>query len=385
MKTETKAVAASLVVLLLALSSAGGVTYSWFSVSQEYNVDIGASELDVDYELRSDGSVLDGNTVTLIEGTNNLTLYVTNNNSVPLGFEVSFTIPRYTAYSDSTYTTLVGDLASPDAESVDTTLDSARFNGYLANSLNAITVSYMGGTAQTLGTPNGNNIPYGESNHLSSRTVGDQTWYIIENLYSASYASALAPGSTAVISIVVNVGSGYTANSCLQPTISAIATQPNATDQRTVDLDENLTGSFSVSDLNGYPTDVLFSDSTGMYSVTVGWGAIATSGLETVTVAITDSESKITVNVTGTSSDSSTITLDGDVRYSITVVCNGITGVSNSSSDVQCSLDLGTNGITVTFSDVASEGTHTISYFSAGGQAVTADPGSESVQTEVSA
>lgn len=45
MKTETKAVAASLVVLLLALSSAGGVTYSWFSVSQEYNVDIGASEL----------------------------------------------------------------------------------------------------------------------------------------------------------------------------------------------------------------------------------------------------------------------------------------------------------------------------------------------------
>lgn len=384
MKTETKAAAASMVVLLLALSSVGGVTYSWFSVSQEYDVDIGATELDVDYELHSGGSVLDGNTITLSKGDNDLTLYVTNNNTVPLGFEVSFTIPRYTAYSDPTHTTLVGDLASPVEESVDTVLDGARHNGYLANSLNAITVSYMGGTAQRLGTPNGDSIPYGESTPLSPRTVGDQTWHVIQNMYSASYTSTLAPGSTAVISIVVSVGSAYTEGSCLPPRISAVATQPNAALQQDVTLDESLEGSFDVSGLNGRPTDVTFSDPGGRYRVTVGWEALATPGLESVTVAVTDSGSDMVVRVTGSSSDGP-VTLDGDVRYSITVDCDGIRGVRNQSSDVQCSLSQGTDGITVAFSDVASEGTHTISYFSAGGLAVTADPGSESVQTEVSA
>ncbi len=47
MKAQTKMIAASLVVIMLALSAVGGITYSWFSDSDEADVDITTGKVDI--------------------------------------------------------------------------------------------------------------------------------------------------------------------------------------------------------------------------------------------------------------------------------------------------------------------------------------------------
>ncbi len=47
MKAQTKMIAASLVVIMLALSAVGGVTYSWFSDSEETDINVSTASMDI--------------------------------------------------------------------------------------------------------------------------------------------------------------------------------------------------------------------------------------------------------------------------------------------------------------------------------------------------
>ncbi len=366
MKTETKAVLASLIVLTLVLTSVGGVTYSWFSVSHEYDVSIETAKLDVDYELESDGSVV-SDAVRLEKGDNNLTLYVTNNNAVPLAFKATFSIPRYTAYHDNGGTSPIGELLSSSSTEVDQKLESEKTSGRLANSLNAITVGFNEDVEKNLGVPNGNSIPTGDSSLVETTTVGGDTWYIIQNLYSASYSDSIAPFSRMEIPITVTVGDGYTEGSCLDPIIEAVATQSNANvDGKRVQLQPGdngvFSGSFNISDVNGRPTQVIFQDVDGRFSVTLNWQTVATSGLERIDVEITETDGTISIDVSGYGSDSVVVTLDGRIGYSLSIDCDGITGVTDGSSAIQSTIKSDNGRITVAFTDLASSQTHTITY-----------------------
>ena len=48
MKAQTKAILASLVVIAVALSAVSGVTYSWWSDSENTDITVGTGNLDVD-------------------------------------------------------------------------------------------------------------------------------------------------------------------------------------------------------------------------------------------------------------------------------------------------------------------------------------------------
>ena len=64
MKSQTKALVASVMVLALALSSVGGVTYSWFSDTQTHDIGITIGEMEVDSSI-----TIDGNTIKVSETT----------------------------------------------------------------------------------------------------------------------------------------------------------------------------------------------------------------------------------------------------------------------------------------------------------------------------
>ena len=87
MKAQMKAVMASAVVIVLALAAVSGVTYSWFSDSEQANIDISTGTLDVtlsEFEAVDD----QGNPLTV------------NNN------RVSLTAPTMGVHSQSTKVTL---------------------------------------------------------------------------------------------------------------------------------------------------------------------------------------------------------------------------------------------------------------------------------------
>ena len=48
MKAQTKMIAASLVVIMLALSAVGGVTYSWFSDTEDSTIEISTAKVDIE-------------------------------------------------------------------------------------------------------------------------------------------------------------------------------------------------------------------------------------------------------------------------------------------------------------------------------------------------
>ena len=107
MKTQMKAIIASAVVIVLALSAVAGVTYSWFSDSEEATVDVTTGKVDIsmtrgDLEIYSCGTKMDnkeflcGGTATVDES--NGTISVTLKNIAP-GDKVVLSV---NIFSDST-------------------------------------------------------------------------------------------------------------------------------------------------------------------------------------------------------------------------------------------------------------------------------------------
>lgn len=113
MKSQTKAFLASVMVLALALSSIGGVTYSWFSDTEEVEMNVSIGSIDVETQLIKDGKEGTAKVIDSpppIDPTNprealetKLTEYYTlkiDNNDVPVIASVYVIIERFYAYDD---------------------------------------------------------------------------------------------------------------------------------------------------------------------------------------------------------------------------------------------------------------------------------------------
>lgn len=57
MKSQTKALVASAIVIVLALSAVTGVTYSWFSDTETSDITISSAKVDIDGKYTGDPSV----------------------------------------------------------------------------------------------------------------------------------------------------------------------------------------------------------------------------------------------------------------------------------------------------------------------------------------
>lgn len=121
MKTQVKAIVASVVVIALCLAAVGGVTYSWFSDSADTTIDVTTGIVNVDmevvdnsfqvyswglmddntkgYVLQQNGQFVNGGTATWSTEPN--TLYLTLNNMAP-GDKVTFQVNNTTTSSIDT-------------------------------------------------------------------------------------------------------------------------------------------------------------------------------------------------------------------------------------------------------------------------------------------
>lgn len=99
MKSQTKALLASVMVLALALSSIGGVTYSWFSDIQTGNIQVSTAILDVSTTVDATGNVAvsgeDGDNIRDLtitpNGTANVAISGTNNSPFPVDISIKIT------------------------------------------------------------------------------------------------------------------------------------------------------------------------------------------------------------------------------------------------------------------------------------------------------
>ena len=59
MKAQTKAIVASVVVIALALSAVSGITYSWFSDTEQSQIDVSTAKVNFvpTYKLSTEGNV----------------------------------------------------------------------------------------------------------------------------------------------------------------------------------------------------------------------------------------------------------------------------------------------------------------------------------------
>lgn len=357
MNTATKAILVVIVVVALMLSSVGA-TYSWFSASQEYRVDIVTSSFDVDYSLYSDGSSITDDAINLEDGTSNdLVLTVTNNNDVPVSFEASFTVPRYAAYTDSNHsgTSYAGELRPNGTEgySLDNNLTSQHRNGFRENSIGAITVDFAdSGQSALVGT-----------NSTFTTTIGDVTYYVVETEYSATYYDVILPDSSMDIPISITVEDGYTDGSILDPVIRAESTQINSTGSvAEAALAENkgtLSGTFDVSELNGNTT-LVFSNDDSSHRISFDWQSLGSEGLSTISVEITESTETVSIDVSATDDSGNPVQLEGRISYCIEVGDTGITSVMSGIHSISCTVTEDDGITTVTFSDTGSSTSHTI-------------------------
>lgn len=104
MKSQTKAILASVMVLALALSSIGGVTYSWFSDTEYNDITIGTAKLGVTSTLainniENGACEVDRYNNIIISGATDadLQLTITNNGSIPVKVIATVVMPTFTA------------------------------------------------------------------------------------------------------------------------------------------------------------------------------------------------------------------------------------------------------------------------------------------------
>lgn len=358
MKTSTNLLLASAVVVVLMVSALGGVTYSWFSDSETYDVEIGTANVDLECNLEVNGTQSDGKTVSLLIGTNNIILTVNNNGTAPVEFDASFTVPRYSAYSNGDFSSYVGELKpSGNSYTLDKTLTTYQNGGQMANSIKAISASFYNEKPQTLGGTSDGLV--GNNTNLGQITIeGGTAYHVLYCEYSAEYSSILLPGAQVRIPITVVVGENYTRDSILNPFIEVNGIQANANLKSETVMIENGNATFKYIPDSGI-TQLVFQDNAGT-SIVLDWQALRTPGLDNVSISISKTAEGITVKVGAKNSSSANITLNGLVEYSIPVTTGGITSVLAENTPVPC-LVINSNGTTtVSFTDSASNTTHTI-------------------------
>lgn len=120
MKAQTKAIVASVMVIALALAAVSGVTYSWFSDSDDGKIDISTAKIDVSFDIEATVTDTSGHLITVpydttvdVNSTDNsidvenlmanrsikATLELTNSSTVTIGYRMYLDASELTTIS----------------------------------------------------------------------------------------------------------------------------------------------------------------------------------------------------------------------------------------------------------------------------------------------
>lgn len=98
MKTQTKAIVASVVIIALCLSAVSGITYSWFSDTEETSIDVSTAVLDIDVDIGNPTCNSTIGTTATVSGGNISINNIAANAVVSIPYEVSYTTTVKTVY-----------------------------------------------------------------------------------------------------------------------------------------------------------------------------------------------------------------------------------------------------------------------------------------------
>lgn len=132
MKTEYKAVIASVVVIAIALAAVGGVTYSWFSDSDQADIDVSTGKVAIDFKI-TDSTAASGNMGSISHTDDDVTISLLSPND---SYEITYNINN-----DSTIDTIYRVYLSIDGVEIASMGDAKDFIYVGGTPLSSYTVS----------------------------------------------------------------------------------------------------------------------------------------------------------------------------------------------------------------------------------------------------
>lgn len=290
MKTEVKAIIASVVVIALCLAAVGGVTYSWFSDSEQAEVDITAGNIDLDMTIDN----------VKIQSYNGIAKDVSSSADSPTITDVGGKV-YYTTENTST-------------SSTSTTAVRIVFNGAVPGDVLSFDVS--GTLANTI------NVYYSESSSITSNDA-ISTPFTVEGLAeSAVHYPAGESDSTTISSHTIKVGMDTDATEMGQnytilivfQAYQANAPMPSDEVTSTITEGENNLVVYPTSSDNGESAGIYFEQSeTSKEILTVTAIDSSDSGY-----AVTDGQVLLTgIDVTSSSGQSALVGIETTVTFKI--------------------------------------------------------------------
>ena len=384
MRTQTKAVIASVAVLAMLLSTVGGVTYSWFADTRSTDIETGTADVsysqDLVYDTVSMGTS-DVINVTNTAGEHTLTVEVTNKGSVPVVYSSKFLAERYSAYDAAGYTTYKADYIMGANGNLTQDTKGSWSGGFFQNNLQAFQVK-VDGNYESVGisTSSDSDGVYAAGMNLeldgatTSLNVKLTKWWIANDDlvimpgYSATLSFSLQYTKT-ITQTVTGGSEGETTqsrtikyNSNYAPTVRFVSSCVQVDSYEAVRMAESngtLAGSIEVKQSHAgyvfYEGESLENSKT---RIVIGWDAINIKSSDGKTLTVTV-EAEVEGKEVIVSGEGCSFTTGGRISYTLNLG-TGVSSVSPMSNPMTVWVD---NTYTlVSFSDSTGTLAHTVSY-----------------------
>lgn len=348
MKTHTKALLASMVVIALAVSSVG-VTYSWFSDTAEIDTNVSAATVDVDFRIIGD----DGSGISLAAGEREYILRIVNHSTIAVSVEPSFEVVRY--YAAANVNGYVCDVKQGESGWVKDAESSAKANNGNAAWSGNDSSGYMmqasfGGSA------------YDHFSSVNGQVAGasyeddGSSYNVYEAVYSISSGLEMQPGEVRDIQFKLKVDSRCSIDPDHMPKLLVRASQSHEAGSIFVfSVDDSTT--IDKSAIAGYDS-LEFSRSNG--SSIILDNAAMTSDWDSIAVSFAESAAVMTISVQAQKGGVQ-VDLEGWIHYRI-AVGDGVKGVTDGTDPIPVTIRCSDSGAIVDFIDVASKEVHSVSY-----------------------
>ena len=369
MRSQTRAIIASVAVLAMLLTTVGGVTYSWFADEHSVDITTDTAKVSYDQQLMYDNVEMTAETISVGDTSAEHTLKVTvkNNGSMPVVYSSKFLAERYSAYEASSgYTSYKADYIMDSDGNLTQDTNGSWSSGNFQNNLQAFQVM-VDGSYESIGiseTSDSDRV-YAAAMDLSldgtttSLNVKLTQWWI------ANEDLVIMPGDTTTLTFSLKytktTESTITYNSEYAPTVRFVSScvqvdryeAVKMTDDGTTDT---LTGTIGVKASHaGY----VFYDGSSLAEaktrIVIGWDAIdiESSVGKTLSVSIENKSASKEVKISG----DCTFKQNGRISYTLDLG----TGVSSVvPMDIPVTVWKDSDDTIVSFSD--SKLTHTVSY-----------------------
>lgn len=228
MKTQTKAIVASVVVIALCLSAVSGITYSWFSDTEQADVEISTAKLELTMTIGdgtsqnyADNESTDLGTVASVDDTTKK-VTITNlaaNAKITIPYKAEYTSTIKVAYRTSIQVDSIDSLSDNDKNSI--LVNGQSLSGMVGGKM-AVTDWIIMGAAATTTVIDENSIVISTSENYTQSSTENISLKIVGELYQANYASSVGTDGTATVGPSGEVQGEAVAESGAEPVTTSV-------------------------------------------------------------------------------------------------------------------------------------------------------------------